>query len=243
MRTSAAPRASLGFALAALAAVAVPLSLGAWQLRRAEWKEALIARITARAHEEPSALPAPQGFAQLSPEDYEYRRVRAVGRFDLGREALVFSQPPPGASPEPGYHVLTPFHPAAGGVILVDRGFIALSKAASEARRHEPSGEVAITGLLRAPERRNLFTPHDNPERGAWFTRDPVKIAAFFHIADAAPLWLQVEPGGVAASDMPRPDAAELDLPNNHLSYALTWFILAFALAAGCLFYARARPR
>ena len=35
-----------------------------------------------------------------------------------------------------------------------------------------------MTGLVRAPEERNFFTPADEPARKTWFARDPQAIAS-----------------------------------------------------------------
>ena len=61
--------------------------------------------------------------------------------------------------------------------------------------------------------------------------RDPAAIAAYHHLVDAAPFSIDADPAMVSPGGLPRPGGAELTLPNNHLSYALTWFGLGIALA------------
>ena len=220
---------------------ALLLSLGFWQLRRLEWKEALIARIETRARAEPVVLPKRTEWVGLRDEDYDYRHVTAGGLFDLAKSALVFSQAPAGASgQEPGFFVLTPLRLGQDGVMLVNRGFVAQSKAAGGAWRNEPVGWVTITGWLRPPQKRNAFTPADDPKKSQWYTADPVKIAGALGLAEAAPFVLQQE--AKADGDglfREAPDVA--DIANNHLSYAVTWFGLAAALAVICVFYAKSR--
>jgi surfeit locus 1 family protein len=218
-------------------------SLSAWQWRRLAWKEALIDRVETRARAEPVALPPRVEWSFLQAADYEFRHVRAAGRYDLEREALVFSKPPPGAGVEPGYQVLTPLVLEEGGTVLVDRGFIPLSQRALDARKREPRGRVEITGLMRAPQSRNLFTPADTPQSGVWYTSDAGAIASALQIADAAPFTLELDPGPPPAPGLPRPHGANVELTNNHLSYAVTWLLLALATVGGFLFYARGRLR
>lgn len=227
--------------------VGLALGLSAWQWRRLAWKEALIERVESRSHEEPAALPPRRDWPSLQLQDHEFRHVRAAGRYDLGREALIFSKPPQGAGLEPGYLVITPLLLDDGGAVLVDRGFIPLSKRTSEARKREPAGQLVVTGLLRGPQARNLFTPADAPESGVWYTSDAKTIAAFLQIADAAPFTIELDavaegPHGVA-DDVPRPYGGNVELTNNHLSYAVTWLALAAAALGGFLFYARGRLR
>ncbi|HET6378495.1 MAG TPA: SURF1 family protein [Methylocella sp.] len=212
-------------AVLTLLAGALLISLGVWQLRRLSWKESLIAQIEARAHRPPEPLPAAGEWPKLRPEDYEYRHVTAEGTFDHAKEALVFR-----AGKEPGYHLLTPMQLASGGYVIINRGFVPADRKDQSTRlAGEIMGETVVTGLMRAPETRNLFTPSDRPETGEYFTSDPVLIAAHFGLMPAAPFLIDADaseiPGGV-----PRGGTSVLALPNNHLSYALTWFSLAAAL-------------
>jgi surfeit locus 1 family protein len=212
----------------ALAGIAVLISLGVWQLHRLAWKEALIARIDARAKAPPAPLPSEHEWDRLKPEGYEYCHVSLRGRFD-GREALVFRGSGPEAGEGPGYLVLAPLLLPDGATAIVNRGFV--PSAARDAASHAPPpGEVTVTGLMREPEPRNLFTPADQPEKNQWFTRDPGAIAAHFGLSRAAPFSVDADFSGDPKA-LPRGGTTVIAFPNSHLAYALTWFGLAAALA------------
>ena len=104
-----------------------------------------------------------------------------------------------------------------------------------------------MTGLMRAPQSRNMFTPVDDLQRGIFYTSDPKAISEFLHIGDAAPFIVVLDPpgkdGSGAAGDLPRPVSTGADLANNHLSYAVTWFGLAAALVVIFIIFARSRLR
>ncbi|ACK50219.1 Surfeit locus 1 family protein [Methylocella silvestris BL2] len=223
-------RRSLAFAAAAtLAACALLVGLGLWQLQRLAWKEELIAKVAARAGAAPAPLPPESDWATLKPEDYEYRHVRFEGVYELDKEALVF-RAAGGALRQPGYFVLTPARLASGAAVIVNRGFVPLAQRDRAARPEPASGSPQpVTGLMRQPEPRNLFTPADDPARGEYFTRDPALIAARFGLTRAAPFSIDADRGGAASG--PEGGATEIAFPNNHLSYALTWFGLALGLA------------
>ncbi len=230
--------------LCAALAMGLLLTLGVWQLRRLDWKESLIARVEARSRAAPAQLPQQSDWAGLRDEDYDYRHVRAEGRFDLAKSAQVFTPAPAGAGQEPGFFVLMPLRLESGGVVLVNRGFVAQSKAGGGAWRIKPDETTTITGWLRPPQTRNAFTPADNPGKGQWYTSDPAEIAAALGITNAAPFVLQREGEAGLEDGLFRlaPDASAI--PNNHLSYAMTWFGLAAALVIVYAFYARSRiPR
>ncbi|GAC1554773.1 MAG: SURF1 family protein [Beijerinckiaceae bacterium] len=227
-------------ALAALAGMAVLVSLGVWQLNRLAWKEALIARIEARAKAPPVPLPPAADWAAERADDYEYRHVVLTGRFDE-REALVFRGSGPDAGAGPGYFVMAPLILADGWSVIVNRGFVPLA-AKDSATHRPPTGEVTVTGLMRPPEPRNPFTPADEPDKGRWFSRDPVAIAAYLGLARAAPFSIDADASPDPAA-LPRGGATIIAFPNNHLSYALTWFGLAAALAGVFAAFAWGRLR
>ena len=225
-------------ALAALLLEAALIGLGVWQIHRLAWKEGLIARVEARASAVPQPLPPPAAWAAMNPSEEEFRHFAVDGTFDHDAETLILRASAEG----PVFHVITPLRLAGGGTVLVDRGAVPADRKAPASRvAGEIAGPVHLTGLLRAPEPRNAFTPADRD--GTFYTRDPAAIAAYHHLAEAAPFSIDADPTMVNSGGLPKPGGAELTLPNNHLSYALTWFGLAVALAGVFTVYAWRRIR
>jgi len=209
--------------------------LGAWQLHRLAWKEALIARVAMRM-QTPVAVPAPAEteWPKVSAEADEYRRVRVSGIFRHDLEALCYEllSDTNGKFSGPGYWVLTPLETAGGATFIVNRGFVPLErKDASTRREGEVTGTVTIVGLLRLPERRSWFTPADDPAQHLWQVRDPAAIAKSYGLARVSPFFIDADstpnPGG-----LPEGGETKLVFPNRHLEYAITWFGLALALIA-----------
>jgi surfeit locus 1 family protein len=236
IRALAAPAAATAVGLAVL------IGLGVWQLQRLAWKEALIAAVEARVGAPPVELPAPETWATLDPKDYEYRHVRLSGVYDRTRQAMVFRalSSPRGRYGGPGYLVVTPLRLVNGAYVLVNRGFVPQERIgeASEIK----TGEVEITGLMRASEGRNWFTPADDPEHGQWYTRDVERIAAAVTLGPHAPFSIDAD-AGADPNELPEGGETILDFPNNHLSYAMTWFGMALALAGVFAVFANSRLR
>ncbi len=234
---SRALRSLAGAAVATVAGCAILVSLGVWQLHRLAWKEALIAAVETRVGAPPVGIPEPPDWAKLNPADYEYRHVRVSGVYDLGRQVLVFRalSSPRGRWGGPGYLVLTPLELGGGASVLVNRGFV------PEDRKSEasagPSGTVAVTGLMRASEGRTWFTPADDPARGQWFTRDVDSISRALKLQDYAPFSIDAD-AGPDPNALPEGGETILEFPNSHLSYAMTWFGTALALAGVFITYA-----
>jgi surfeit locus 1 family protein len=217
--------------LPALLAFAVLIALGSWQIERKAWKENLIASLTARLAAAPEALPAPKTWPDLDRASNEYRRVEFSAEFDYGHEALVYGAASafrPDVS-GPGYWVFTPARLAGGSVLIVNRGFVPEGRREARSRRDgDVPGAVEITGALRFGDR-GSFTPNDEPEKNLWFARDPAAIAAAKGLGPVAPFYVEQEtpvpPGG-----LPRPGKIVVNLPDNHLQYAITWYGLALVL-------------
>jgi surfeit locus 1 family protein len=225
-------RSVLATSLFVAAALAILLALGAWQLQRKTWKEALIATLEQRLAATAVALLAPAQWGSLDPDRDEFARVTFTAQFVNDKEALVFTTGSSmrGDTSGPGYWVFAPARLGDGHVVMVNRGFVPEGKQDPATRRDGAvSGPIAITGVLRWPEPPGLFTPAADPGRNIWFNRDSSAMATAKNIVDAAPFYVEMEspvpPGG-----LPHPGRVQPNLPNNHFQYALTWLGLAAVL-------------
>ena len=243
--TATRPRGLLGPAIFGLLGIAILCGLGFWQLERKVWKEGLLAAIAERVDAPAVAFPPEAGWGALSPESDEYRHVRLTGRFLNDKEAhlqsnLVSSGKDDGAL---GYDILTPFALADGTIVIVNRGFVPLTKKEASTRLEgQVEGETAITGLIRFPQAHSWFVPADDPAKNVWFSRDPAPIATALGLRRVAPVIVDAEasPNGTG---LPRGGQTRIAIPNDHLQYALTWFGLAIVLACVFIAYAISRLR
>ena len=213
-------------------ALAVLIGLGNWQMQRLAWKEKLIANIAARIAQPPQPLPPPIAWPKLELGEIEYRPFFASGRFRHENEVQVYTvlSEPKGSFSGAGYWILTPFELDDGAVVIVNRGFVPQElKSPASRSEGQVSGQVRVTGLLRAPEQTNFFTPANDPAKGAWYHRAPRDIANAFGLKNAAPFMLDAT-GDYRADMVPQPNETKLTFVNNHLGYALTWYGLAATL-------------
>jgi surfeit locus 1 family protein len=225
--------------------IAILIGFGIWQLERLSWKEALIAQVEARTKAPAAPLPSENQWSKINTADDEYRRVTLQGNFRHDRETLVYtvqSENPRGFS-GPGYFVMTPLELASGASVIVNRGFVPLDKKDPATRRAgQVEGTVTVTGLLRMPDEANFFAPGNDSAKDTWYRRDPSEIARARKIERAAPFTVDADstpnPGG-----LPQGGATRVSFPNNHLQYVVTWFGLAFSLAAVFAAYAWQRVR
>ncbi len=207
------------------------LALGTWQVKRLFWKLDLIQQVEQRAHAAPVDAPAPSQWASLTnPADYEYRRVRLAGIFRHQDEVQVYTVSDLG----PGYWVLTPLQRDDGSLVIVNRGFVPSDKRDPSTRLEgELPTRVEIVGLMRAPETGGLFLRTNDPQNNRWYSRNIAQIADAKSLGTVAPFYVDADatpnPGG-----LPIGGKTMLVFPNNHLSYAITWYVLAaMTVAAG----------
>ena len=227
---SALTLAILGIGLLAL--VAALVALGTWQVYRLSWKLDLIARVDARVHAEPVAPPAQADWSKVNAADDEYRRVTASGSFENDKETLVTASTALGA----GYWVLTPLRLTDGSAILINRGFVPIDRRDPASRAEsEIGGPADVTGLIRMSEPKGMLLRSNDPAADRWYSRDVAAIAEKRGIADIAPFFIDADTTSNAGGS-PVGGLTVLDFPNNHLVYAITWYILA-VMVAGLLVY------
>ncbi|MDZ4096251.1 MAG: SURF1 family protein [Paracoccaceae bacterium] len=194
-----------------LIGAAILIGLGVWQLQRLAWKQGMLAEIDARISAPPVALPvAPDPLAD------RFLPVIAAGGFTGEDLEVLASRKQTG----PGYRVIAVLQTGDGRRVLVDRGFVA------EADHRGPRvvRDVQIHGNLHWPAEVDSFTPPPDIDRNLWFARDVTAMAAALHTE--AILIVARVPTGDAIEPMPVDSGA---IPNDHLNYAITWFLLALA--------------
>jgi surfeit locus 1 family protein len=228
-----------GFTALALAALAVLIGLGVWQLERLHWKEGLIAEIEARSRGVPVTLAQALAIARQG-HDPNYYRVRVEGRFHHDKERYLFAQSLSDGTP--GWHVITPLETAGGDMVLIDRGFVsdALKDPSSRASG-QVEDAITVTGIVRSPEIQGNFVPDNEPEANRWFWRDLGAMARSMFpegTVELAPFYLDAEKSDVPGG-WPEGGQTRLEVPNNHLQYAITWFLLALGLLVIYAVYVR----
>ena len=229
--------------LPALSAIVIVLlaflvGLGVWQLQRMQWKLALIEQVDRNMLARPLSLDG--GALPAHEPSTEYLHVAAAGRFDNAREAYIFGIGPEGG---PVFHVVVPFTLQGGRVLLVDRGIVPRDMKNPATRPAGiRNGETSITGVWRWEEKPGTFTPPPDLKQRVWYFRDVAGIARADRVALAAPALIEADatpnPGG-----WPRGGQTVVNFRNEHLQYAITWFLMAAALFGVYLAYHVSRGR
>ena len=208
------------------------VSLGFWQLSRADEKAALLAEYRARE------TAAPVSLAALDADgDHQYRRVTARGRFDNRRTVLLENRVRLG---RPGFEVVTLFELEDNArPVWVNRGWIAGHLDRTRLPEiPEVAGPVTLFGHLYRP-----LAPPFTVGKERWRSRWPQVMQNLDTGALSARMALTTPPHPYRLRlDRGSPGALETGwdvvnvLPEKHLGYAVQWFAMAFALAVLALF-------
>jgi surfeit locus 1 family protein len=212
--------------LLTLVLIALLISLGRWQLRRADEKRLLFDSFAAGAD---ATLRIDLGTPPLR----RYQHVEAGGHYDQARQILIDNMV---NAERAGYFVITPFALTGGGWVLVNRGWVPLG--ASRAER--PA--IAVGGDTRQVRGRADNMPSPGIQMGTKAELVPPYpvVAAFPSRADIARLLS--ESSWTSATDLVLLDPGEPDgyvrnwsapgfPPMRHIGYAVQWFALALTLA------------
>lgn len=205
------------------------VSLGFWQLDRADQKRALQASLERGR----AAPPLDLNSGQPDYASAVHRRVVANGRYDAGHQILIDNQL---RDLRQGYQVLTPLLLEDTAVaVLVDRGWVPASADRAELPDlGVPEQPRRVEGVLdKGPSVGLRLGPFAEPGQG-WPLR--VQYLDFPALSEALPYrilpyLIRLDP---AAADGYRRDWQPVrDMgPETHVGYAVQWFALAATLLA-----------
>ncbi len=201
-----------------LAGIAVLLALGFWQMQRLTWKQGILAQIEARLAADP--IPLPQ---QVDKERDNRLKVSTSGTFQTGEIHVLTSIKGEG----PGFRIIAPFLTDTGQRIMVDRGFVLEAEKGTE----RPITTAQIQGNLLWPNETDGYTPEPNLERNIWFARNTDTMAQALNTDPVLVVVNTVTPKGPS-----KPLPVTVNIANDHLEYAITWFSLAFVWFGMTLF-------
>ncbi|MBB5073652.1 surfeit locus 1 family protein [Bartonella callosciuri] len=223
-------------------------ALGVWQIQRLDWKTNLITSANQRIHLPPIKAPPQNQWAHVTFEKDEYRPVIITGKFLKNKNILVTAV----SQDTTGYWVLTPLQTADNTLTFVNRGFIPMD-ARNDFQNSEQlhtndsphqhsvtdTKQTTIIGLLRMSEKNGFFPRKNNPDNNLWYTRDLPAMAQKLGLSTVAPYFIDAGKKTATQAALPIAGLTIVHFPNNHLVYAITWFILAAGVLGGSFFLLR----
>lgn len=224
--------------LLVLAATAIMVRLGIWQLDRLTQRREFNARAMAWVNGPELALAG----AALEEDLYnmEYRPVRLRGEYLFENQVLLRNQQ---SGTRLGMILLTPMRLDDGsGLMLVARGWIPQKDGdISRWSAYDQPGPQEVAGVLRRSEPRASIGSLPNPTLMPgearllqWYSVDVGRIASENNLPLLADVYVQVLPTTDSSGSLPQPLALELEISEgSHAGYAGQWFTFAAILLIG----------
>ena len=209
--------------IATVLLVALGVSLGQWQERRATQKMALQAKLSAGNAAAPLAL-GPQPVAAAA---VEFRRLTVKGEFVPDWALYLDNRPYQGRA---GFYLLMPFKIDGSSMhVLVERGWLPRNAARRDLLPlyATPRGTVTIEGVARLNAGRVMQLGNPAPLRGQAIVQnaDVRQVAAASGLRLHPFILLQTGPAldDQLVRDWPAPDTGV----DKHRGYAFQWYALA----------------
>ncbi|MBU2992023.1 SURF1 family protein [Octadecabacter sp. 1_MG-2023] len=200
-----------------LGGLVVLLWLGIWQVNRLDWKQGVIEDINGRL----AAAPVPLQ-ERVLPEVDNYLSVIVEGAA-TGEEIRFLDS---GTAAGTGHHIISAFVTTSGRRIMIDQGLLPLY-----ADQGTPMTEqVTVQG--------NLIWPDDisdqPPSGDEWYARN---VPAMAEVLKTEPILIQLYAASAYDERLTPLQVDTRNIKNDHLEYAITWFLLAVVWAAMTIFY------
>ncbi len=235
-------------------------TLGVWQIQRHYEKERYISRVEIKQRapivDLDSAMTRVAAFAAIQRGDahksnHFYRRVHLTGTFIHEMEMHAYPRTyevSPG-NQKAGFDVVTPFKREDGTHILINRGWVPVESLRIPGKDDgitRPEGTVTLTATILPLPRKSQFTPENNPRMNQWFRIDFAEIVAHTKLENVMPVYVLQEPYQVTGDVTPHNTDVwpvirgyRPNIRDNHLEYALTWYLLSVALLILSITYYR----
>ena len=226
--------------IATLIVLPILMSLGFWQLDRAELKQQQLDTYTKRSKQVALKLQATDNIAVMNTDDLLYISIEAKGRYDIKHSFLIDNRVHKG---QVGFYVITPFiiesengnltnGKQSNNAVLVNRGWIKGNRLRSVLPTFDTTNaKISIKGLGYVPSE-NFFAV-DNVKIDAQINPTVIQSVDFKAIQEALakdvyPFILRLDPKN--ESGFIREWPIVTSSPEKSQSYAAQWFTMALVV-------------
>ncbi len=197
-------------------------ALGTWQIHRLQWKQDLINQINEGLNS------TPLKYSKNIKNNYQ--RVILQGKYDFENQIFLYSLNEKG---QPGFDIITPFETTEEEYVLINRGWI--NKEMKNNSKINLVNKKKIVGLLKKIEKKNIFKPDNDIKKNIWFFIDLNKIQEITgrNFINSI-VFLEDK-----TINLPSPKKITIEVPNNHLKYAITWYSISISILFYFLYFRR----
>ena len=148
---------------------------------------------------------------------------------------LEFFMPALSKNGNNGFHIIVPMEVEKKKLILFDTGWVPLAKKEKNKRLNNLIKEKKIfTAVIRLPGRKGYFQPDNDNIKNFWFFVEPKLMEETISMKLENRFYLEAVDNG--PNGYPLGNQTRIYLRNNHLQYAITWFLIALSLIGVFIF-------
>ena len=191
--------------------------MGTWQLHRLQWKNDLISEISKSYDKVPK---------KFNINSTLYSKVKVEGKI-VSQPIFVYNL---GNKGQYGFDIYIPIE-TNEIVLLIRAGW---AEKQFQLGLKDLNKNVSIDAILLNPKRKNYFTPKNSKD--LIFFLDMQSLKSNYE-KKLFPLIAENRSNLLNQYNLKKPN--KIELPNNHLQYALTWYSLCFVIIIAFLIYRR----
>ena len=208
--------------------ILICLTLGLWQLERLQKKTILIKNINHRLMKNPVNIKIILSDSKDLQKFWNWQPVKLTGTWNNKKHIILKSRVDKGNL---GINIVTPFKMDLGPTVLINRGWF--PNTYIERRSNLPKKLQNLIGILRIKEQRGNFCPKNIPKREEWYNLNVPEISKHLKLNLTLPFFISTSNKIIER----KPIDTLIKPINNHLSYAITWFVLSVAITITFFLY------
>jgi len=202
------------FNLFSLIVILILFSLGTWQLYRLQWKENIIKNISESSKLEPALL--------TINNIQEFKKIKTKGQL-LEQNYFLYQLNDKGKY---GFNLISILKTESSDFFLIKRGWLP-----SIEKKYEKNiignQPIEIEGFINLIKTKGAFVPDNDSNERFFYYLDIKKLSNTLNIKIHPYLILQSVPDEYLPN---LKNINNIKIPNNHLQYALTWYVLAICI-------------
>ena len=198
------------------------LSLGTWQLVRLQWKQELILEIKKSTNQKARVF--------QSASNKNFQKVKLEGKL-LKQNYFIYRLSEKGKY---GFDLLSILQLDSSNLILIKRGWT--RKIDNTMKLNNTEERSVFEGVLYPLKEKGLFTPDNSPKENFLYYFDKQKFEYELN-NKFYPYILVQDKKDLKFSNLENKQIVTIS--NNHLQYAVTWFVLAIGIIIAFWFYKR----
>ena len=201
--------------------ISLLITLGFWQLQRLEWKNALLSKIEDNYNNITIDFPFLESSSQ-----FEYMKSNIDGNY-LSEKLMFFYRS--NLNGDSGFNVVIPFKTTEGIIVYVDNGWIPFkNKENLDIDFINKSKVYSLSGALIFKKDRKYFTPENDYNENIWYLLNTDEMDSVLDLSSSNYILKLIDQNYFEEFLI---EFNPTNIKNNHLQYAVTWFLMALFIS------------